>query len=139
MAVFLLKAGDPGFVPPACTVAPFGDVPCSSIFAAWIAELAGREITAGCGAGNYCPGSPVTREQMAVLLLRTDDPGLVPPGCGAPPFADVSCASVFAPWIQELVARGVTSGCFATLYCPADLVTRAQMAIFLVRTFGLTP
>ena len=139
MAVFLLKAGDPGFVPPGCTVPPFADVPCSSIFAPWVAELADRGITTGCGGGNYCPASPVTREQMAVLLLRTEDPGLVPPGCVTPPFADVSCGSVYAPWIQELVVRGVTAGCSVTLYCPADLVTRAQMAIFLVRTFGLIP
>jgi hypothetical protein len=28
-------------------------------------------ITAGCGGGNYCPTTPVTRDQMAVFLLKT--------------------------------------------------------------------
>jgi hypothetical protein len=40
-------------------------------------------------------------------------------------------------WIQELVARGITAGCTATTYCPTGPVTRAQMAVFLVRTFSL--
>ena len=29
-------------------------------------------ITAGCGGGNYCPASPVTRAQMAVFLLKAE-------------------------------------------------------------------
>jgi hypothetical protein len=40
----------------------------------------------------------------------------------------VPCSSPFAAWVQELVARGITVGCAAGLYCPTDPVTRAQMA-----------
>ncbi len=29
-----------------------------------------RGITGGCGNGNYCPNNPVTRQQMAVFLLK---------------------------------------------------------------------
>ena len=47
-----------------------------------------------------------------------------------PPFADVPCSSPFAPFIAELRNRGVTAGCTPTLYCPTDIVTRAQMAVF---------
>ena len=32
--------------------------------------LAAEGITGGCGGGYYCPGNPVTRDQMAVFLLR---------------------------------------------------------------------
>jgi hypothetical protein len=39
--------------------------------------------------------------------------------------------------VQELVARGITAGCAAGLYCPTDPVTRAQMAVFLTKTFTL--
>jgi hypothetical protein len=39
--------------------------------AAWIEQLAAEGITAGCGNGNYCPEAPVTRDQMAVFLVRT--------------------------------------------------------------------
>jgi S-layer homology domain len=136
MAVFLLKASlGKGYSPPACTTAPFGDVPCSSLYAAWIQDLVARGITSGCGAGAYCPGSPVTREQMAVFLLKTL--GVTPGPCATAPFADVPCTSPFAPWIQELVARGITAGCSAGTYCPTSPITRDQMAVFLVKTFNL--
>jgi hypothetical protein len=140
MAVFLLKGAlGPGYTPPACTTPTFPDVPCSSIFAPWIEDLVNRGITIGCGGGLYCPTSPVTREQMAVFLLRSVGvlgDTLAP--CTAPgPFTDVPCSSVFAKWIQELVNRAITFGCTATTYCPTSPVTRAQMAVFLVKTFAL--
>jgi hypothetical protein len=72
MAVFLLRTHDgSSYVPPACTTPTFADVPCSSGFARWVDELAGRGITAGCGGGNYCPDVPVNRGQMAVFLVTT--------------------------------------------------------------------
>jgi hypothetical protein len=71
MAVFLLKAEHgPGYVPPACT-GLYPDVPCPSFFADWIEQLAAEEITGGCGGGNYCPTSSITRGQMAVFLVKT--------------------------------------------------------------------
>jgi hypothetical protein len=77
---------------------------------------------------------------MAVFLLkmRLGD-GFAPPDCTAASFGDVPCTSVFASWIEELVRRGITSGCAASppRYCPTSNVTRAQMAIFLVRMFDL--
>lgn len=73
MAVFLLRTlNGPDFVPPECA-GEFGDVPCSSPFADWIEALVEREITAGCGGGNYCPASPVSRAQMAVFLAKAFD------------------------------------------------------------------
>ena len=72
MAVFLLKMKEgSSYVPPACTVATFGDVPCDSAFAPWIYELVNRGVTAGCGGGNYCPTGSVARQQMAVFLVKT--------------------------------------------------------------------
>ena len=139
MAVFLLRAKEgAGYTPPPCTAAPFADVPCSNAFAAWIQELVQRGITAGCGGGRYCPGSPVTRAQMAVFLLKTfEDAAYVPAACGTPRFTDVPCPDPFARWVEELVRRNVTAGCGGNAYCPASAVTRAQMAIFLVLMFGL--
>jgi hypothetical protein len=42
-----------------------------------------------------------------------------------------------AAWIKQLVAEGITAGCGAGAYCPEAAVTRAQMAVFLVKTFNL--
>ena len=139
MAVFLLKAKyGICYVPPPCTVQVFTDVPCSSGFAPWINELVAQGITGGCGPGLYCPTNPVLRQQMAVLLLKTfEEPGYAPPACTVATFTDVPCASPFAPWIYELVARNITAGCGGGNYCPLTSANRGQMATFLVRTFGL--
>jgi S-layer family protein len=140
MAVFVLVAKEgAGFVPPAC--APpntFNDVPETSGFCRWIEELASRGVVGGCGGGNYCPAQPVTREQMAIFVLRTLDPALNPPACGTPMFADVPASSPFCRWIEELARRGVVSGCGGGNYCPAQPVTREQMGVFLSVTFSLT-
>jgi hypothetical protein len=140
MSAFVLvaKEGD-GYVPPACGPTPvFADVPASSVFCRWIEELARRGVVSGCGGGNYCPTANVTREQMAVFVLRTLDPTLTPPACGTPMFADVPATSLFCRWIEELARRGVVTGCGGGSYCPTAAVTREQMGVFIAVTFGLT-
>jgi hypothetical protein len=139
MAVFVLVAREgAGYVPPACTTPVFDDVPAASPFCPFVEELARRGVVAGCGGGNYCPADPVTREQMAVFVLRTLDPSLTPPACTVPLFADVPTTSPFCRWIEELARRGVVAGCGGGNYCPADPVTREQMAVFIAVTFGRT-
>ncbi len=139
MSVFLLRSKEgSAYTPPPCTVAPFNDVPANSPFCPWIREIASRGITSGCGNGNFCPSSPVTREQMAFFLLKTlEGPVYTLPGCTESPFPDVAVGSFFCPWIRELAQRGLTSGCGSGNYCPGQAVNRAQIATFLVRTFGL--
>ena len=137
MAVFLLKAKHGRtYVPPACA-GIFGDVACPSTFADWIEELSAEGITGGCGGGDYCPSSPVRRDQMAVFLLKAQQgSSYVPPSC-AGVFLDVTCPSPFANWIEELSSQGITGGCGGGNYCPASPNTRGQMAVFLTKTFSL--
>jgi hypothetical protein len=138
MAVFMLAAKEgAGYAPPACTAPPFPDVPAGSGFCPFIAELSRRGVVAGCGGGNYCPASPVLRQEMAVFALATLDPTFTPPPCTVPPFADVPTGNPFCPHIAELAARGVVSGCGGGSYCPAAAVTRQEMAVFISGTFGL--
>jgi hypothetical protein len=49
----------------------FPDVLRSHIFYKFIENLFHNGITGGCGGGNYCPGNPNTRGQMAVFLTKT--------------------------------------------------------------------
>ncbi len=138
MAVFVLVAKEgTGYVPPACTTPVFADVSASNPFCRWIEELARRAVVSGCGGGNYCPSSAVTREQMAVFVLRTLEPALTPPDCTAPLYNDVPASSGFCRWIEELTRRAVVSGCGGGNYCPTASVTREQMGVFLSVTFGL--
>jgi len=141
MAVFLLRAllGG-GYTPPPATGTVFADVAADSFAASWIEDVAARGITAGCGGGDYCPSAPVTRAQMAVFLLKTLlGPAYVPPNPTGTVFDDVPAGAFAAAWIEDLATRGITGGCQASppLYCPATPNTRAQMAAFLVNTFGL--
>ena len=102
-------------------------------------DLAGQGFTGGCGGGNYCPGDPVTRAQMAVFLLKVKQGGpYVPPACTGTVFTDVPCTGgIFDPWIEDLAGRGVTGGCGNGAYCPGNPNTRGQMAVFLTKTFSL--
>ena len=141
MAVFLLRGmHTSAYAPPGIGAGTgFGDVPPSYWSASWIKQLAAEEITAGCGNGNYCPEQPVTRAQMAVFLLRAKHgAAYTPPAAGAGiGFGDVQTNHWAAAWIKQLVAEGITAGCGGGNYCPEAPVTRAQMAVFLVRTFNL--
>src|SRR5205823_6139848 len=51
-------------------------------------------------------------------------------------FNDVPVGSPFYSEIGKLSARGVTLGCGGGNYCPDDVVTRDQMAAFIMRAKG---
>jgi hypothetical protein len=137
MAAFLSRALGV-FNPPTPGAQRFADVLPDNPFYAFIEELAVRQITLGCGGGNYCPDSSVTREQMAAFVIRAlHEPGYVPPLPGMQRFADVPPDNPFYRYIEEMAVRQITLGCDANNYCPTANVTRGQMAAFLVRAFGL--
>lgn len=48
----------------------FLDVPTDHPFFQYIEALSASGITGGCGSGNFCPGAPLTRGQMAVFLSK---------------------------------------------------------------------
>jgi hypothetical protein len=120
----------------------FTDVPVSQMFYKYIEDIFHNGITGGCGAGIYCPTNSVTRAQMAAFLLKAKHgASYVPPTCTGV-FSDVPCPSLFADWIEELSAEGITGGCGTGIYCPSNPVTRAQMAAFLLKArygSGYTP
>ena len=49
-------------------------------------------------------------------------------------FSDVSPASGFYPFIENIFHNGITGGCGVGIYCPTNSVTRAQMAVFLLKS-----
>ena len=58
-----------------------------------------------------------------------------------PTFDDVACSSSQRSYIEALVREGITSGCSTSppRYCPDASITRAQMAVFIIRAMGETP
>jgi hypothetical protein len=86
---------------------------------------------------------------MAVFISRAVLGG-EPPAVGSGPggswdctdglpnhFTDVPDGVFYCRHVHWMWANGITGGCTATTYCPADPVNRAQMAVFLVRAFQL--
>jgi len=138
MAVFLERGMNGGnFVPPPATGTVFLDVDAGDFAASFIEQLASDGITAGCGSNNYCPDVEVTRAQMAVFLLRAKYGSSYSPPAPGGVFNDVDLSHWAVAWIEQLAAEGITAGCGGGNYCPDATVTRDQMAVFLVRTFGL--
>jgi hypothetical protein len=115
----------------------FNDAPATAFGFPWIQKMFELGITAGCGGGNYCPNDTVTRGQMAILVIRARlgaaaDATFSYPG--TPSFLDAAANHPYFKWIQRMKLDQITAGCGnGTTYCPDDLVTRGQMAIFLMR------
>ncbi|MGE5642229.1 MAG: S-layer homology domain-containing protein, partial [Byssovorax cruenta] len=119
----------------------FEDVPWDYWAWDYIERLYKAGVTSGCSSSPllYCPMNTVTRDQMAVFLLKAKHgPNYIPPkAIGV--FEDVPVTYWAADWIEQLAKEGVTAGCSVTpsLYCPGTPVSRDQMAVFLVRNFNL--
>jgi len=114
----------------------FTDAGAGNTFWRGIEAIYQAGITGGCGVtGHYCPTNPVTRAQMAVFLERSNNGGnYAPAACLSNPFSDVSPQTFACNYINALKLDGITTGCGGGAYCPNNAVTRAQMAIFLLRT-----
>jgi hypothetical protein len=137
MAVFIVRALE--LLPLTPSTPTFADVPASYWAYGFIERLYAQGITTGCASAplRYCPLDQVRRDQMAAFLVRAKGLSQLDPG--TPTFADVPKTSPFYGYVERLYQQNVTTGCSPgppRLYCPADPVTRRQMAAFLIRAFG---
>jgi ferredoxin len=156
MAVFLCRAAGRGPLDRATPT--FCDVPKTHSYYGWIERVAdaaswnGNPPTIGCAAfpcKKFCPSNAVRRDEMAAFLVRATGKSPMPSCSGT--FADVLRGGWACPYVERVSDPGswggtaVTSGCVcpsgypsgAKCYCPAASVTRGQMAVFLVRAFGI--
>ncbi|MDE0138636.1 MAG: fibronectin type III domain-containing protein [bacterium] len=103
--------------------------------------LANRGITSGCNRELklYCPDRPVTRAQMATLLiLALGEP--VASTSGPSRFTDVPDDSWYRPYVERLAELEISVGYPDGTFRPEEHVTRAHIALFLTSAFdGLTP
>ena len=112
----------------------FQDVDAGSPFHDDVETIFRGGVTAGCGAGKYCPALAVTRAQMAAFLVRASrGEGFQPPKARGLVFSDVACGGFAANEIEWIAGLGVTAGCGGGAYCGSGPVTRQQMAAFLLK------
>ena len=116
----------------------FQDVNLSYWAVDWIERLYDSGITTGCQADPplFCPQETTTRAQMAVFLGRAIyGADFEPPPVEERIFVDVPANYWASSWIHQLYADGITRGCGSDplRYCPEQNISRAEMAVFLVR------
>jgi hypothetical protein len=130
----------------------FADVPESGKewMRPWIEGFYNAGITTGCGTGPliYCPDRSVTRAEMAVFLERAMHYPSLPytPPAASHFFSDMPVTSKewMEAWVDQFYRDGITTGCGTgpLIYCPERAVTRAEMAVFILRSehgSGYTP
>jgi len=115
--------------------APFTDIDGSPHEVA-IVCLATYGITQGTSETRYSPTQFVRRGQMARFLFRLLEAQGVPMDVSDRGFTDIR-GHAHEEAINGIASVGVTQGRTATRFAPDDLITRGEMATFLVRVADL--
>jgi ribulose 1,5-bisphosphate synthetase/thiazole synthase len=125
---FQLPLGDVPVTP------TFDDVPATDPAYRFVEALVRAGITDGCATAprRFCPAASVNRAEFAVMMVRAMrlDVTTAP---ASPLFTDVPPSHWAFAHVQLFASIGITHGCAATVFCPADRVSRGQAAVFLVR------
>ena len=115
----------------------FADIPATYWAYADVEALAWNGVTRGCAAGPalFCPNQMVTRAEMAVFIERAKRGSNFAYAATGTVFADVPSTHWAVGPIEQLRTDGITGGCAASplRYCPDRTITRAEMAIFLLK------
>ncbi|HCX60854.1 S-layer homology domain-containing protein [Sedimentibacter sp.] len=118
------------------TSGSFNDVDMSSYYGPYAEWSLRSNITRGTGNNNFSPDSPVTREELAVILVNFASAMryYLPSGEGAQSFADNSTIS---PWAMEAIEimrnADIMQGDPDNNFNPKAPATRAEIAAVLQR------
>ena len=103
----------------------FADVPAAQPFYPYIAALQTRHIVAGHADGTFRPDAPITRGELAKILVQAQQWALQAPA--RPTFRDVPGNTPFFLYIETAYAHHILSGYGAT-FGPNAPATRGQVA-----------
>ncbi|MEB2298042.1 S-layer homology domain-containing protein [Lysinibacillus xylanilyticus] len=107
----------------------FKDVKTTDPFYGAIAALKAEGIINGNADGTYGLNNPLTRGQMAKIIVEAFDLE----GETTTPFTDVPENNIYAKYIKVLYGNNVTTGTTPITYMPNGIVTRGELASFVVR------
>lgn len=112
----------------------FNDVQPGDWMFKWVQEAYELGLTSGCGNGNFCPYSPVTKAQIAVFMVRQalgDDNFSYNQ---TPYFNDVDPNHWAFKWVQKAYELGLAEPCDDQgNFCPDQEVNRAYMADKIIK------
>lgn len=103
----------------------FSDVPPNSPFYGYVETAYSRGFISGYGDGTFRPNTNVSRAQLAKVVVMAEGWPLVKPSTST--FNDVPTNSVYFPFVETAVQRGVISGYGNRTFGPSDPATRGQI------------
>ena len=113
------------------TKSPFKDVDASHPYAAAIVALNKKGIFTGDTNGQFNPNNPLTRAQMAKVLVLAFDLTLKPTTVVT--FSDVKPTHWSYDYIRILASNGITTGIGNGLYGANEQVKKSQLNTFIAR------
>lgn len=137
VAAFLIRAlGREADLAPYLGLYP--DVPSDAWYAYDVELLSMLGMAQGYGDGNFRPEDPVSRAELAALIIRALGEEAAESGTR---FVDVPDGGWYAGYVQRLAELGITQGCSVDpdRFCPSDWATRGEMEALLQRSFDLSP
>jgi hypothetical protein len=114
----------------------FPDVPFFHWSYTNIEAAVSHAIVQGYTDGLFHPDYAVSRDQIAVFIARADTAGVVPVYAGTPHFTDVPADYWSYNEVEYCYGAGIITGYTATTYLPRQIVSRADMAVFMARAMG---
>jgi len=126
----------------------FGDARRSNPFYAKIETVYHKGIMDPCEPGAFCPENVVSRASTATFLARaiaggddkvpeTGSVGANAYSCtagGTSLFVDVDPTDAFCKHVHFIASKSVTLGCAPSEFCPADQLSRLQMAALIAKS-----
>ncbi|MBM7567449.1 S-layer homology domain-containing protein [Paenibacillus sacheonensis] len=117
----------------ASSAAPFNDVKAGSWYAEDVAAAAENGIVTGTGNGKFEPGKAITREQMAIMIVRLYEKRSGGSAAGSSSdlaaFKDAKSISAWAKEdVQNAIHAGLMSGSGDGRFAPRDNAIRAEAA-----------
>ncbi|WP_067730226.1 S8 family serine peptidase [Oceanobacillus damuensis] len=107
----------------------FEDVPANHWALGYIGAAAKKGIITGNGYGDFNPDAPLTRGEMAAIIVRaynlTGESSVI--------FTDVDKDSWAYTYIEKLVANNITTGLPDGSYAPKKNISRSEFATMVTR------
>ena len=115
---------------------PFNDVSSNAWFADAVIWAANAGIVTGVGAGRFEPNANITRQDLAVILMRYADyiGAHMPTVATYRDFSDQNRIAAYArDAVREAVEAGIITGRAGNIFAPVDNSTRSETAAMLHR------
>lgn len=97
--------------------------------------LTAQHVVTGVSDTQFLPDKAVTRAEFAALIVRAL--GLQASASGTAAFSDVDSSKWYAENIAAAFEEGIISGRSNGTFAPEDMVTREEMAIMIVKAYGV--